>query len=73
MAWTPIECIERNGVITNYAGMLVGGPGEVNLMDRALTASRLTPYTNYTFRVAGVNSAGTGPFTEITLTTGEEG
>ena len=60
-------------MITNYSGMLVGGPGEVNLMDRTLTASGLTPHTNYTFRVAGVNSAGTGPFTDIILTTAEEG
>ena len=43
-------------------------------MDRTFTASGLTPYTNYTFRVAGVNSNGTGPYTNtITILTDEDG
>ena len=43
-------------------------PGEV--MGQSFTASGLTPNTNYTFRVAGVNANGTGPFTEsITINT----
>ena len=48
--------------------------GEVNVMDRTFTASGLTPHTNYTFRVAGVNSNGTGPYTNtLTIQTDEEG
>ena len=36
-------------------------------------ANGLTPHTNYTFRVAGVNSNGTGPFTDIiTISTNED-
>ena len=47
--------------------------GEMNVMDRTFTASGLTPNTNYTFRVAGVNSNGTGPFTNIaTFLTSED-
>ena len=66
-SWRQIECIERNGVITNYTVVFQeqGGavvPGEVNVMYRNFTASGLTPHTNYTFRVAGVNSNGTGPY-----------
>ena len=78
MSWSTIECIERNGVITNYTVVFQeqGGaviPGEVNVMDRTFTARGLTPYTNYTFRVAGVNSNGTGPFTTtITVQTDED-
>ena len=51
-------------MITNYAVVFQeqGGAvihGEVNVVDRTFTASGLTPHTNYTFRVAGVNSNGT--------------
>ena len=34
--------------------------------DRTFSAEGLTPYTNYTFQVAGVNNVDTGPFTNIT-------
>ena len=70
--WQMIACIERNGVITSYAVVFQeqGGaviPGEVNVINRTFTASGLTPHTNYSFRVAGVNSNGTGPFTNVML------
>ena len=80
VSWSTIECIERNGEITNYKVVVfqeLGGaviPGEVNVMDRTFTATGLTPHTNYTFRVAGVNSNGTGPYTNITaIHTDEDG
>ena len=79
VSWRTIECIERNGVITNYTVVFQeqGGaviPGEVNVMDRTFTASGLTPHTNYTFRVAGVNSNGTGPYSNVTvILTDEDG
>ena len=74
-----IDCTERNGAITNYLAVFQeqGGamiPGEVNVMDRTFTASGLTPHTNYTFRVAGVNSNGTGPYSnDITVLTDQDG
>ena len=77
MSWDSIECIERNGVITGYTVELKeqGGdmiPGEV--VNQTFNASGLTPYVNYTFRVAGVNSDGTGPFSNITtITTDQDG
>ena len=80
ISWRQIDCIERNGAITNYAVVIhkQGGtcrfPGEVNVMDRTFTASGLTPHTNYIFRVAGVNSNGTGPYSnDITVLTDEDG
>ena len=45
-------------------------PGVV--VNRTFTASGLTPYTNYNFRVAGVNDNGTGPFTNVTSILTEE-
>ena len=81
VSWSTIECIDQNGEITDYTVMFqeVGGmvsmiPGEVNVMDRIFTASGLTPHVNYTFRVAGVNSNATGPYTStITIQTDEDG
>ena len=79
VSWSTIECIERNGEITNYTVVFQeqGGaviPGEVNVMDKTFTASGLTPHRNYTFKVAGVNSNGTGPYTNIsTILTDEDG
>ena len=68
VSWTQIKCIKRNGPITSYTvefqemgGSLI--PGVV--VNRTFTASGLTPYTNYTFRVAGVNDNGTGVFSNI--------
>ncbi len=78
VTWQSIECIERNGVITGYEVEFqrVGGTaitdGEV--VGQTFTASGLRPFTNYTFRVRGVNSAGRGPFTNtITICTDEDG
>ena len=69
VSWTQISCIERNSPITSYTAEFqeMGGaliPGMV--VNQTFTASGLTPYTNYTFRVAGVNEAGTGPFSNVT-------
>ena len=77
MSWTGIECIERNGLITGYTVEFQeeGGariPGEV--VGPTFTATSLTPHTNYTFRVAGLNSNETGQFSEIiTILTKEDG
>ena len=76
VTWDAIECIERNGIIIGYAVEFQeqGGdriPGEV--VGQNFTASGLTPATHYTFRVAGINSNGTGPFTNTTIiSTGED-
>ena len=75
VSWSQIRCIERNGPITNYTVEIkeVGGaliPDVV--VNRTFTASGLTPYTNYTFRVAGVNDNGTGPFSNLTNVQTEE-
>ena len=77
--WLEIDCIDRNGVITSYTvvfreqdGAVI--PGEVDVIYRTFTASGLTPHTNYIFRVAGVNSNGTGPYSnEITVLTDVDG
>ena len=75
--WDPIECIERNGIITDYIvefqqeedGASISG----YLVDRSFTAIELSPATLYTFRVAGVNIKGTGPYSDTIYITTEEG
>ena len=65
VSWNEIECIERNGRIYIYTV-------EFSSLRRTVwwnrfTASGLTPFTNYTFRVAGFsNRNGMGPFSNVT-------
>ena len=78
VTWNTIECIERNGIVTGYM-VIFQEQGRANVpgnytVDRTFSAEGLTPYTNHTFQVAGVNDAGTGPFINvITITTAEDG
>ena len=77
VSWQSIVCIERNGRISGYAVQFQERERAINLskvVGLNFTATGLTPHTNYTFSVAGVNSNGTGPFTDIvTITTNEDG
>ena len=70
--WTEIPCIQRNGRIIRYE-VEFGPSGIGNISGRSFTANELTPFTNYTFQVHGVNSAGPGPYSNLTITTSEEG
>ena len=79
-SWNTIECILRNGMITSYMAQLFNNetglqvPGDTDFLARNFTANDLTPYTDYRFTVAGVNSGGTGPFSDdISFTTLEDG
>ena len=75
VTWNPINCIDRNGQITAYSvefGPTVGILTCERVTAQQFTRDRLTPGRTYTFRVAGVNSNGNGPFVELTLSTDEE-
>ena len=76
--------MERNGVINNYTVRF--GPegglqsestvqsGGIGVAGIYTASTGLTPFTRYSFKVAAVNSAGTGPFTAtLTLETEEDG
>ena len=75
VVWEDISCIDRNGRITSY-DVMFGVLGEAMMMrsgisERSFTADGLTPFTNYTFQVRGVNSEGPGPYSDINITTGD--
>ena len=72
VGWNTVVCIERNGVIDNYIvrfGPEGGVQSESTVQSGGIdvagtyTASGLTPFTSYSFEVAAMNSADTGPFT----------
>ncbi|XP_072027079.1 receptor-type tyrosine-protein phosphatase delta-like [Amphiura filiformis] len=73
-SWTESKCSERNGDIVRYSYELSGTNnvtrGETS--DSSVTINNLTPYVMYSFRIAAVNSAGQGPFTEAIVSQTEE-
>ncbi len=75
VTWDTITCIERNGIITSYT-VEFGSSGNptmrTGITALTFTANGLTPFTNYTFQVAGVNSVNTGMYSNIiSITTNE--
>ena len=77
MVWDPITCTERNGEITGYKVKFHERGGgvvcEETTTNETLTVTELTPYTNYIFQVAGINTNGTGPFIQaVNFTTRED-
>ena len=77
--WNTIECIHRNGLITDYEVQLREDDSEdivfndmVDLDTTTSMASGLRPFTRYIFQVAGVNANGIGLFTEISFDTPED-
>ncbi len=67
LTWTQIDVSQRNGIIIRY--MIQYGVGTNRNITITTPSSATThlitglkPFTNYTFTVAGVNSANTGPF-----------
>lgn len=74
--WGPVPCIERNGIITGY--LVNYGYGIENVTEGNSTEtllSNLTPSTSYNVRVAAVNDAGIGVFSNdmIIVTLGNIG
>ena len=79
VTWDVIECIHRNGNITDYEVKLreddsgdIVTDGVVDFDAETYMASGLRPFTTYIFQVAGVNVDGTGVFTEIDFNTLED-
>ena len=70
--WGEVPCLDRNGEIIGYtvevtlSGMVVATE---NVNDGSGTVSGLNPSTDYVVLVAAVNSAGTGSFSGISITT----
>ena len=74
--WERVNCIERNGNITGYIVQYGAKETEitksVNIsgIDNAeVTLTGLTSATKYSIKVAAVNNAGTGVYSEIDVIT----
>ena len=72
--WGPVDCIHRNGAITGYTVRykVVGiiGTQDMSVSGGSVTEatiSNLAPSTTYNVRVAAVNDAGTGEFSNLIL------
>ncbi|XP_072027044.1 phosphatidylinositol phosphatase PTPRQ-like [Amphiura filiformis] len=76
-SWTEPECGKRNGDIVMYSYELTDHRKNPVVMDKTsdttVSINNLTPYVMYTFRVAAVNSAGQGPFSNDIVRQTEEG
>ena len=82
IAWESLLPCQENGVITSYtiAYRMEGGVDMtftelvVPAASRTATLPRLTPYTNYTIKMAASTSAGRGEFgPEVAVLTSEAG
>ncbi|XP_072047711.1 receptor-type tyrosine-protein phosphatase F-like [Amphiura filiformis] len=76
-SWTKPACGERNGDIMMYLYQLTDHHTNNVIMgetsDVIVTINNLTPYVMYSFRIAAINTAGLGPFSdEIVTQTGED-
>ena len=70
--WEEVACLDQNGEITGYIARAMSNgraerTAEVGSGAREATMSGLTPSTEYIVQVAAVNSAGTGPYSHITV------
>ena len=80
VAWQPLPGCDQNGVITNYiiAYMIVGNMTIIETVVGAANSSAvispLTPFTNYTIKMAASTSVGHGEFgPEMIIQTNESG
>ena len=77
ITWQPLAACEQNGIITNYtvAYKMDGGSFieiVVDAANRTAVVTALTPFTNYTIKMAASTSVGRGPFgREMTVQTNE--
>ena len=70
--WGEVACLDRNGEITGYTARAITsgrieGTVAVNGSETDATFTGLTPLTQYIVQVAAVNSAGSGPFSPISV------
>ncbi len=74
LTWTEIDCLDRNGVITSYMIQYREGTNTDMTITTPSSATThvitgLKPFTQYTFTVAGVNSVGSGSFSNASQVT----
>ncbi len=74
--WSAVNCLDANGMIQQYTVTYTPSDTGIRITsttsDTVLTVSGLRAGLEYSFQVAGINTAGIGPFSEpIIIKTGE--
>ena len=78
ISWDSVECIHRNGLITQYLLIIRPVDTSDSNLEKFVTlnsdgpdngggymATALQPSVSYMFKVAAINNNGIGPFTEV--------
>ena len=70
--WEMVPCIDRNGDITGYSVLYIGGGGSdiVPVTGGGATMTTITGLrssTDYFIQVAAINSAGTGEYSGVVM------
>ena len=79
LTWRREKCLDRNGVITGYVIQYTREYWNITVHDKRVQVitshaiSSLSPNTTYQFQVATENTNGTGPFSDVVVTTLTEG
>ena len=79
LSWDHLSKNDTNGIIINYSVCIQLGANtpicvNISATNDRYPASGLKPYSNYTVKIAAINSAGFGPYNVgITKQTNEEG
>ena len=67
--WGTVPCIHRNGDITGYSVQygVVGGASTQTISVSGGVISNLESSTNYSIKVAAMNSVGIGPYSDAVI------
>ena len=78
VTWNALDCDQQNGPVTNYSVEYTAGNTTLTATvdNTSYILTELAPCTNYSIRVAAVNEAGIGgfsdPVSEITKAAGKQ-
>lgn len=66
VSWASVECFHHNGFITGYVITVTGVDDSEYLTSdtNSIEIEGLTKHLQYTIRVAAINNAGAGPFSD---------
>lgn len=64
LSWEELECPKRHGVVIGYIIQQDNSRNHSVALSQNLTITGLSPFHEYSFKIAAINEAGIGPSTE---------